>query len=193
MLERIKKGGRESSGKRMWNICTIVFRDQGNIIYGQGHVHTCKMLFFRTTWCVTFASDTAHLLTFCSHYPPSRLHFVPVIFWCFSRIGRNAFKPPAIITNYLTCQCESEFGHLVPEINQWKWTISVNNVLYCHHKTNHKYCKCWISDKPVDHSHHPSSFCSTDEHDAVQKKTFTKWINAQFSKVTWKTNFYCTS
>uniref|UniRef100_A0A3Q3N7I1 Utrophin n=1 Tax=Mastacembelus armatus TaxID=205130 RepID=A0A3Q3N7I1_9TELE len=25
-------------------------------------------------------------------------------------------------------------------------------------------------------------FCSTDEHDAVQKKTFTKWINAQFSK-----------
>uniref|UniRef100_A0A665WKC3 Utrophin n=1 Tax=Echeneis naucrates TaxID=173247 RepID=A0A665WKC3_ECHNA len=28
----------------------------------------------------------------------------------------------------------------------------------------------------------PSSCCSTDEHDAVQKKTFTKWINAQFSK-----------
>uniref|UniRef100_A0A671WPI1 Utrophin n=1 Tax=Sparus aurata TaxID=8175 RepID=A0A671WPI1_SPAAU len=28
----------------------------------------------------------------------------------------------------------------------------------------------------------PSPFCFTDEHDAVQQKTFTKWINAQFSK-----------
>lgn len=29
-----------------------------------------------------------------------------------------------------------------------------------------------------------SSLCFADEHDAVQKKTFTKWINAQLSKVT---------
>lgn len=27
-------------------------------------------------------------------------------------------------------------------------------------------------------------FPSTDEHNDVQKKTFTKWINARFSKVT---------
>lgn len=35
-------------------------------------------------------------------------------------------------------------------------------------------------------------FCSTDEHDTVQKKTFTKWINAQFSKVMRELQLLCT-
>lgn len=36
---------------------------------------------------------------------------------------------------------------------------------------------------PAHLSDTPPSFSSTDEHDTVQRKTFTKWINAQFSKV----------
>uniref|UniRef100_A0A3Q3N7H7 Utrophin n=1 Tax=Mastacembelus armatus TaxID=205130 RepID=A0A3Q3N7H7_9TELE len=56
----------------------------------------------------------------------------------------------------LSCLCESGFCQLGPEINKWKWILSVNSGLFC--------------------------LCTTDEHDAVQKKTFTKWINAQFSK-----------
>lgn len=38
-------------------------------------------------------------------------------------------------------------------------------------------------DSLVHFSIIPFYLCSTDEHDAVQKKTFTKWINAQLSKV----------
>lgn len=33
------------------------------------------------------------------------------------------------------------------------------------------------------HSLFSSHFLSPDEHNDVQKKTFTKWINARFSKV----------
>uniref|UniRef100_A0A4W6CVG9 Utrophin n=1 Tax=Lates calcarifer TaxID=8187 RepID=A0A4W6CVG9_LATCA len=84
--------------------------------------------------------------------------------------------------NYHAPVCQSDFRQFVPEINKRKWTFSVNNVICCHHKADCTDCRCPIFDTPVHLTESLSSFCSADEHDAVQKKTFTKWINAQFSK-----------
>uniref|UniRef100_A0A8D0KWR6 Uncharacterized protein n=1 Tax=Strix occidentalis caurina TaxID=311401 RepID=A0A8D0KWR6_STROC len=44
---------------------------------------------------------------------------------------------------------------------------------------------CWISFRWIKNNAFSlfSSFLSPDEHNDVQKKTFTKWINARFSKV----------
>lgn len=61
---------------------------------------------------------------------------------------------------------------------QWKWTLSINDW-----KTNSTDCRCLTVAASFHLPNDLPSFCCTDEHDAVQKKTFTKWINAQFSKV----------
>lgn len=179
--------------ERTWNICAIVSRDQRNSIWiGKGHVHICKWAcffgFFWTRWCLAFASDAAHLLTFCTHYSNT-----PPVYFLFLQFS----DPATLIRVLLSCYASSCNHHLPACQRERIWLVGflknknsgklwVKNVNCCHRKTDPTYCRCPIFDTPVHLFNKPPSFCSTDEHDAVQKKTFTKWINAQLSKVMWK-------
>lgn len=85
--ENEEGAGRESSGKRMWNICTIGFRDQENIINGQGLVHRCRWAFFILALLTRWVFDILYIFiqipllpTFCCC---NFLMFQPHWSWCF--------------------------------------------------------------------------------------------------------------
>lgn len=84
MLEGIKKeqGGRKSSGKRMWNICTIVFRDQRNTLWmGKGlYTHANGAMFFGQCGMLPLLLTKHTFWHFAHKIKISPLpHFVPVI------------------------------------------------------------------------------------------------------------------
>lgn len=83
---RIKEeqGGRESSGKRMWTMCTVGF--WGNNINEEVVVRICKLVL--GVWALFLTPYILGPMWKCPPHP----HFVPVIFWCSSHIDQNAFK-----------------------------------------------------------------------------------------------------